>query len=100
MIATSSDQYGQIMMDAIFSSPGDFHDGTRAPKTEGIGNCEFDPVRIIPCELSRVVKRILRDEQLSEVTDNSPEKSWPQPQAHPSEVLCHLPGPRKKKRES
>jgi hypothetical protein len=31
------------MMDAISSSPVDFHDGARVAETEGIGNCEFDP---------------------------------------------------------
>jgi hypothetical protein len=48
-------------MDAIFSFLVDFDNSARVPKTEGIGNSEFDPLGMIPCELSRIVKRILRD---------------------------------------
>jgi hypothetical protein len=64
-------------MDAIFSSLVDFHKGTRVPKTEGIRNCEFDPLGIVFPKLPRIVKRMSRDKQLSEVTGNgpSPEKS-------------------------
>jgi len=65
------------MIDAICSSLVNFHNGTRVPKNEEIGDCDFDPLGIIPSELSRIVKRKLRDKNLSEVTGNgpSPDKS-------------------------
>ena len=65
------------MIDAIFSSLVDFHTGTGVPKTEGIGNCEFAPLGIIPRELLGLIKHMVRDKHLSEVTGKgpSPEKS-------------------------
>ena len=48
------------MMNAIFSPPGDFDDGTRVPRTKGIGNCEYDLLGITPREFPRIPRRMLR----------------------------------------